>query len=178
MRIIRGKYKGKRFSPPKKFPSRPTTDMAKEALFSILDARMYFERLEILDLFSGTGNISLEFLSRGVGKVVSVDQHPVSYKFQQKIAHEIDDVNWSIIRKNALEFLAETPLKFDVIFADPPFDFDNLQEICETVFERELLLEDGVLVIEHSDRKSLKKLPNFKREKSYGGVAFSFFEKE
>lgn len=176
MRVISGKYKGKRFAPPKGFPSRPTTDMAKEALFGILDARMYFENLVVLDLFAGTGNISLEFLSRGVGQVTSIDSHPVSYRFQSKTAQEIEASNWSVLRKDVFEFVQSTGQKYDVIFADPPYDFERLEELIAAIFEANILEEDGILILEHSDRTSVSHLPNFKRVKTYGGVAFSFFE--
>ena len=176
MRVIGGKYKGKRFAPPRKFPSRPTTDMAKEALFGIIDARVYFDKLDILDLFSGTGNISLEFLSRGVGKVVSVDKHQVSYRFQQKIAEELDEENWQILKRDVFDFMEETNLKFDIIFADPPYDFESIHKIPAVVFEKELLVEDGILIVEHGDRTSLEGIPNHKQTRNYGGVSFSFFE--
>jgi len=177
MRVIGGKYKGKRFYPPKKFPSRPTTDMAKEGLFNILDAKVYFDKLDVLDLFSGTGNISLEFLSRGVGKVISVDSHFVSWKFQQKTADTLKDPNWHILKQDAITYLEKAIQPFDIIFADPPYDFENYEAIINLVFSNNLLVDDGLLVVEHSDRKSLKGMPHLKNTRNYGGVCFSFFEK-
>ena len=147
MRVISGKYKGKRFSPPKKFPSRPTTDLAKEALFGIIDSKVYFENLIVLDLFSGTGNISLEFLSRGVGKLVSVDSHHVSWRFQTKIAEELEDKNWSVLKQDAFKYIENATKSFDIIFADPPYEFDELDKLCLAIFEKNLLLDDGMLVI-------------------------------
>ncbi len=176
MRVISGKYKGKRFSPPKKFPSRPTTDMAKEALFSILDAKVYFENLDILDLFSGTGNISLEFLSRGVGKVISVDSHFVSWKFQQKTADSLNEPSWQVLKQDAFTYLENTNQQFDIIFADPPYGFADLEKIPAMVFEKNILVDDGMLIVEHSSRTSLKGVPHFKKSRDYGGVSFSFFE--
>ncbi|MFT5822803.1 MAG: 16S rRNA (guanine966-N2)-methyltransferase [Crocinitomix sp.] len=176
MRVISGKYKGKRFYPPKKFPSRPTTDMAKEALFNILESKIYFEKLDILDLFSGTGNISLEFLSRGVGKVVSVDSHFVSWRFQLKIVESLKDENWQALKQDAFVYLEKTSQKFDVIFADPPYGFEELNKIPTKVFEQNVLVDDGVLIIEHSSRTSMAGLPHFKQSREYGGVSFSFFE--
>jgi len=176
MRVVSGKYKGMRFRPPSKFPSRPTTDMAKEALFSILNARMYFDNLDVLDLFSGTGNISLEFLSRGVGSVVSVDKHPVSYRFQEKVAAELNETNWHILRQNAMEYLKNCNRQFDVIFADPPYNFERHLEIHQLVFENNLLVDDGLLIIEHSDRIELNGVEHYKETRSYGGVCFSFYE--
>ena len=176
MRVISGKYKGKRFYPPKKFPSRPTTDMAKEALFSILESKVYFEKLDILDLFSGTGNISLEFLSREVGQVISVDSHFVSWKFQQKTAETLGDPAWHVLKQDAFVYLENTIQKFDVIFADPPYGFAELERIPAMVFEQNTLVDDGMLIVEHSSRTSMKGLTNFKRSRDYGGVTFSFFE--
>lgn len=176
MRVISGKYKGKRFYPPKKFPSRPTTDMAKEALFSILESKVYFENLDILDLFSGTGNISLEFLSRGVGQTISVDSHFVSWKFQQKTAASLNESSWHVIKQDAFVYLENTIKKFDIIFADPPYEFADLEKIPAMVFEKKVLVDDGLLIIEHSSRTSMEGLPHFKQSRDYGGVSFSFFE--
>lgn len=175
MRVISGKYKGKRFRPPSKFPSRPTTDMAKEGLFSILNAQMYFDKLDVLDLFSGTGNISLEFLSRGVGSVISLDKHPVSFRYQEKLAAELEISHWHILRQNAMEYLKQCQQKFDVIFADPPYSFERHLEIYERVFENNLLVDDGVLIIEHSDRIQLSGVSHYKETRNYGGVCFSFY---
>ncbi len=176
MRVISGKYKGKRFSPPKKFPSRPTTDMAKEALFNILDARVYFENLEILDLFSGTGNISLEFLSRGVGKVESVDSNFISCKFQKKLREEVGIDNWQIIQEDAFDYLKSRPFKWDIIFADPPYGSVSLEQLIDDIFINNRLVNDGMLIIEHGQESDLSEIPKFKEMRDYGGVYFSFFE--
>jgi 16S rRNA (guanine966-N2)-methyltransferase len=176
MRVISGKYKGKRFVPPKKFPSRPTTDMAKEALFNILESKIYFEKMDVLDLFSGTGNISLEFVSRGVGQVVSVDSHFVSWRFQLKIVAELEEKSWLSLKQDAFVYLENTGQKFDIIFADPPYGFEDLDKIPAKVFEHGVLVEDGMLIVEHSSRTSMAGLPHFKQSRDYGGVCFSFFE--
>lgn len=176
MRVISGKYKGKRFSPPKRFPSRPTTDMAKEALFGIIDAKVYFEDLDILDLFSGTGNISLEFLSRGVGKVIGVDSSGISCNFQKKIATELEANNWTILKQDAFHFLAENTRKFDLVFADPPFEFRELEKLTAQVFLSNCLVEDGIFILEHSERVDVSTFQFYKNTRHYGGVSFSFFE--
>ncbi len=176
MRVISGKYKGKRFSPPKRFPSRPTTDMAKEALFGIIDAKVYFEDLDILDLFSGTGNISLEFLSRGVGKVIGVDSSGISCNFQKKIATELEANNWTILKQDAFHFLAENTRKFDLVFADPPFEFPELEKLTAQVFLSNCLVEDGIFILEHSERVDVSTFQFYKNTRHYGGVSFSFFE--
>lgn len=176
MRVVSGKYKGKRFFPPKRFPSRPTTDMAKEALFGIIDSKVYFEKLDVLDLFSGTGNISVEFLSRGVGKVVGVDQNMKAIRFQRKLCDELDEKNWQIIKHDAFNYIELSAQKFDIIFADPPYGLPGSEKLPELIFEHGLLVEDGLLVIEHGNEVSFKGSPNFKRTRNYGGVQFSFFE--
>jgi len=175
MRIISGKYKGKRVSPPKKFPSRPTTDLAKEALFGMLDSRVYFEKLDVLDLFSGTGNISIEFLSRGVGQVVSVDNSGVSVFFQLKTAEELGEKNWHILRQDAFSYVENSQQKFDIIFADPPFGLKGIDQLIENVFSKEMLVEDGIFVVEHSDRVDMSVVKYHQQTRNYGGVSFSFF---
>nr|WP_297785898.1 RsmD family RNA methyltransferase [uncultured Allomuricauda sp.] len=179
MRIISGKYKGKRLTAPKKLPVRPTTDMAKEALFNILNNKYYFDEIEVLDLFSGTGNISFEFASRGTEKITAVDGFHGCVRFISKIAQELG-FSISTIKSDVFKFLQGTPQKFDLIFADPPYDFDKAEflRIADLVFEKELLLEDGLLIIEHSEQTDLSEHPKFSEERKYGGSVFSFFEVE
>lgn len=177
MRIISGKFRGKKFFPPKGFPSRPTTDAAKEALFNILDSRMYFENLDVLDLFAGTGNISFEFLSRGVGRVVSVDKHAVSHNYLLKLRAETKLDNWQIIRQNAFTYIQNCPAKFDLIFADPPYGLNGVSSLPDKICELGLLVDDGTLIIEHGSENNFQGSTNFKETRNYGGVQFSFFEK-
>jgi len=179
MRIISGKYKGKRLIAPKKLPVRPTTDMAKEALFNILNNRFYFDELEVLDLFSGTGNISFEFASRGTEKITAVDGHQGCVRYISKTALELD-FSIKTIKSDVFKFLKNTPEKFDLVFADPPYDFETEQflDIANLVFENELLLEDGLLIIEHSDQTDLSEHPQFSEQRKYGGSIFSLFEVE
>ncbi|WP_027418325.1 RsmD family RNA methyltransferase [Crocinitomix catalasitica] len=178
MRIISGALKGKRFFPPKKFPSRPTTDLAKESLFNILDNRVYFEKLEVLDLFAGTGNVSLEFLSRGVGKLISIDSHFVSNRFQEKLKRELDLKNWLIYKQDAIKYLENATGQFDIIFADPPFDFKDTNNLPALIFDKNLLVDDGILVVEHGQETNMSHCVNYKLTRNYGGVYFSFFEKD
>ena len=179
MRIISGKYKGKRLIAPKKLPVRPTTDMAKEGLFNILNNRFYFDELRVLDLFSGTGNISFEFASRGVHDIVAVDAFPGCIQFISKISNELE-FPISAIKSDVFKYLERTTEEFDVIFADPPYNFDESQflKIANLVFENNLLQEDGLLVIEHSDQTDLSHHPNFSEQRKYGGSIFSFFEEK
>ncbi|WP_299839299.1 RsmD family RNA methyltransferase [uncultured Tenacibaculum sp.] len=177
MRIISGKYKSKRISAPKNLPVRPTTDMAKESLFNILNNLYYFDSISVLDLFAGTGNISYEFASRGTETIYAVDAHFACIKFINKIAKELE-VDITTFKSDVYKFLEKTALKTDVIFADPPYDFseEEFLKVADLVFEKELLNEEGVLIIEHSKHTDLSKHAKHSYDKRYGGNVFSFFE--
>lgn len=177
MRIISGRYKGKRLTAPKKLPVRPTTDMAKEALFNILNNRYYFDDIAVLDLFSGTGNISFEFASRGAKTITAVDGNSGCIQYIAKTAKELAfDIN--VLKSDAFRFLERTKGGYDVIFADPPYNFEIAQfsKISEPIFLNDLLSEDGLLIIEHSEQTNLSELPHFTEKRKYGSSMFSFFE--
>jgi len=177
VRIIRGKLKSRRLTVPKGFTSRPTTNFSKEGLFNIIDNRMDLDDKVILDLCSGTGNISLEFVSGGVKSVVAVDQNFKCVKFLQNLAKELDIENeLTVLKSEVLQFLKHTEMKFDVIFADPPYDLDIHQKIVDAVFERNLLNEDGWLIVEHSRNTVLLNNPGYQFERKYGSVQFSFLQ--
>ena len=177
MRIISGLFKGRRVRAPKKLPSRPTTDMAKEGLFNILYNQYDFQDIEVLDLFSGTGNISYEFCSRGVKLIQSVDKDRRCVEFIKKTAK---DLNMSIqaIEANAYSFLQKNNGTFDVIFADPPYnmELENFEKLIYLIFKNKLINENGICIIEHSKYKDLSKIDNFKEIKCYSGNCFSFFK--
>ena len=177
MRIISGKFKGRRIFPPKNLPVRPTTDMSKEALFNVLNNHFSFEGLKILDLFSGTGNISFEFASRGSDNITSVDADFGCVKFIKQIAEEYD-FNIAAMRSDVFKFLEKNTNSYDIIFADPPYALDQktFENIVTLVFQQELLREDGMMVIEHSKYTKLDHMIHFSFKKSYGGSIFSFFE--
>ncbi|MGQ3678360.1 MULTISPECIES: RsmD family RNA methyltransferase [Tenacibaculum] len=177
MRIISGKYKSKRITAPKNLPVRPTTDMAKESLFNILNNFYYFENISVLDLFSGTGNISYEFASRGTQNIYAVDAHYACIKFINQTAKDLG-MEINSYKSDVYKFLEKTPLKTDVIFADPPYDFEEclFLKIADIIFDRGLLNEDGLLIIEHSKHTDLSQHPFYSYEKRYGGNVFSFFE--
>ena len=179
MRIISGKYKGRRISPPKGLPVRPTTDMSKEALFNVLNNHFNFEGLKVLDLFAGTGNISYEFASRGCTPITSVDCDFGCVKFIKQVAAEYD-FNIAATKSDVYSYLEKCKTSYDIIFADPPYGFEQktFERIIELVFERELLNADGMMVIEHSKYTKLNHMIHFSFQKSYGGSIFSFFEFE
>lgn len=177
MRIISGKYKGRRIFPPKNLPVRPTTDMSKEALFNVLNNHFNFDSLKVLDLFSGTGNISYEFASRGSAPITSVDGDFGCVKFIKQVSSEFD-FDIAATKSDVFKFLENCRTTYDIIFADPPYGLDQatFEKIVSTVFEKELLEDDGMMIIEHSKYTKLDHMSNFSFQKSYGGSFFSFFE--
>ena len=179
MRIISGSHKGKRIQAPKKISARPTTDMAKEALFNILNNMIYFEDLEVLDLFAGTGNISYEFASRGAGTITSVDRDPKCTSFIAKTSQSLE-FPIKAVKSDVFSFLNKIKAKYNIIFADPPYQMsaEEFEKIIKLVFERELLLEEGILILEHSKHTDLSNTAHFKESRKYGGSMFSFFYNE
>lgn len=177
MRIISGKYKGRRITAPKNLPVRPTTDMAKEALFNILNNFFYFEEISVIDLFAGTGNISYEFASRGTKSIYAIDKHFGCTKFIYDTAKEFD-LPINSYKSDVYKFLEKTPLKADIVFADPPYNFEKEEflKIVTLVFENKILNPDGLLVVEHSKHTNLSEHESFSYSKKYGGNVFSFFE--
>lgn len=179
MRIISGKFKGRRLSPPKKLPVRPTTDMSKEALFNILNNHFNFTELRILDLFAGTGNISYEFASRGSEPIVAVDADYGCVSFIKKTAAEFE-FNLTAIKSDVFTFLEKNKGEYDIIFADPPYGISQaeFEKVVTLVFEKQFLSEEGMMVVEHSKHTKLNHLEHFSFERNYGGSIFSFFEFE
>lgn len=163
---------------PKTLPVRPTTDFAKEALFNILNNRISFSEVTFLDLFAGTGNISFEMASRGTKNITAVDSDFGCIKYIQKISDELD-FGIHTIKSDVTSFLEKNKQSFDVIFADPPYDFtvDKFEKIILAVFENNLLHPDGFLVIEHSKHTDLSSIQHFSEARKYGGSVFSFFTK-
>ena len=177
MRIISGKFKGRRIFPPKNLPVRPTTDMSKEALFNVLNNHFGFDSLKVLDLFSGTGNISYEFASRGSENITSVDGDFGCVKFIKQVAEEYD-FNIAAIKSDVFKFLEKNTNSYDIIFADPPYALDQkiFENLVLLVYKQNLLNNEGMMIIEHSKYTKLEHLPHFSFKKSYGGSIFSFFE--
>ena len=177
MRIISGKYKSRRFQLPKNFKARPTTDMARENLFNILNNKIDWESADALDLFSGSGSIALELVSRGCMRVVSVESNTKNHAFIQKVKEELDAKELLTVKSDVFSFMKTSNQSFDLIFADPPYDLKDLDLIPSKIFEHNLLKEEGIFILEHSKTSSFNKHPFFKEERKYGGVHFSFFER-
>jgi 16S rRNA (guanine(966)-N(2))-methyltransferase RsmD len=177
MRIIGGAFKGRRFNPPaKNWPTRPTTDFAKEGLFNILYNTFDFESLRVLDLFGGTGNHSYEFISRGCRDVTYVDKFPGCVKFVKKTAKELEiEDQIRIVHSDVFKFMPLDGQQYDYIFAGPPYGLPVIDSIPDLVFEHGLLAPDGLFVMEHNPNHSYQDHPNYEQERHYGKTIFSFF---
>ena len=175
MRIIGGKLKGIRINPPSNLPVRPTTDLAKEALFNILNNQFDFEQIRVLDLFSGTGSISLEFASRGVPEIIAVDRDFGCYNYLKTISkqHNMDAIHPN--KADVFKFLKLETEPYDLVFADPPYDLPEITDISAIVFNLKLIKPNGYLIIEHPSNKRLNNHPNFSETRKYGSSSFSFF---
>ena len=178
MRIISGKLKGKRILAPKHLPVRPTTDMAKESLFNILNNQYYFDAITVMDLFSGTGNIAYEFASRGTQKVYAIDGNMGCVKFIHRTAKALE-LPFNLIKVMSLSF-RKTTITSNIIFADPPYDLktSDFLTLVHLTFKRNLLHENGILIIEHSKHTDLSHVPSFDYARKYGGSVFSFFKED
>jgi len=176
MRIIGGSLKGLRLNPPKNLPVRPTTDLAKEALFNILQNQIAFEGIRVLDLFSGTGNISMEFASRGAEQVTSVDRsiQCVHYLKDTARQHGLDHIK--AYKDDVFKYLQLESEQFDLIFADPPYDLNRIPEIPKVIFEKNMLVPGGLLIVEHQSMQNLSNHPAFVEQRRYGHSSFSFFK--
>jgi len=175
MRIVAGRFKGKRIHPPKEITARPTTDFAKEALFNILQHSIALEDIRVLDLFAGAGGISLEFISRGAAEVISVEQDAVLHKHLQRTARELAITNWHLVKADVFHFLASVRGPFDVVFADPPFHMPGTGRLPALVREAGLLAPDGLLLVEHYKQLDLGTDPWFDVCRKYSNIHFSFF---
>jgi 16S rRNA (guanine(966)-N(2))-methyltransferase RsmD len=178
MRIISGKYKGKRLVAPGNLPARPTTDFAKEALFNLLSNRYFLDDVAVLDLFTGTGNISFEFASRGAQQITAVDSHNGSVRFIRKTAEDLGFDDLYAIRGDAFRFIKDGRGKYDIIFCDPPYELPKLETLPDLILESGMLKEDGLLVIEHGMHTSFEEHPQLEETRKYSSVNFSFFTQD
>ncbi len=176
MRIISGTHKGRHFNAPKNINVRPTTDLAKEALFNILANRIDFESIRVLDLYSGLGGISLEFASRGCTEVFSIDVNPRCTSFIKKTTENFGMKNIRVINSSSFSFLKNNKIPFDLIFADPPYDIAGTENIPNWVFENNNLTSNGLLIIEHPAGQNFMQTERLFEHRIYGRVNFSFFK--
>lgn len=176
IRIISGIRKGRRIKAPNTWNIRPTTDFAKEALFNILSNHFDFAQCNVLDLFAGTGNISYEFASRGALLIFSIDINHHCIKFINETSKKLNFQQINAIQTDALSFLEKNSNIWDIIFCDPPFDYIYLTKIPRIIFERKLLAETGMLIIEHSTNANFSNHDYFIETRKYGSVLFSFFD--
>lgn len=177
MRIIGGIFKSRAFSPGKNFRARPTTDFARENLFNILSNRYEFENKRVLDLFSGTGCISFEFASRGCEDVTSIELDRFHYVFICSVVEKLGIKNsMNVLNADVFKFIGRTAERFNIIFADPPYELKRLAELPDLILNNKLLSEGGLLILEHGKTNDFSDHPHFKELRTYGSVHFSFFE--
>lgn len=178
MRIISGYHKGRTIRAPKNLPVRPTTDMAKEGLFNILNNLVDFDELNVLDLFCGTGNISFEFVSRGAKFVTCVDSSSKCAAFVKSTFGELNFDSGTIIKADALRFVESAQKQWNLIFCDPPYSYEQYPQLVTTILENGLLTQDGILIVEHPAEVDFSSIPALTQTRKYGRVHFSFFELE
>ena len=179
MRVISGIYKRRRFDVPHTFKARPTTDFAKENLFNVLSNYIDFEDgVTALDLFAGTGSISIELVSRGCDRVISVEKDPQHYAFIRKVMEEVKTDKCFPVRGDVFRYMERCHEQFDFIFADPPYALSGLPTIPDKIFEYNLLKKGGLFVLEHGKTLSFENHPHFVEHRHYGSVNFSFFKVE
>jgi len=175
MRIITGIYKGRHFEIPRTFKARPTTDFAKENIFNVLRGYLDFDGIAALDLFSGTGSISLEMLSRGCGQVVSVEADRDHARFIRQCIAKIGAENHTLIQGDVFRFVKSCHQQFDFIFADPPYQLETLADLPELVLSTGILAPDGIFCLEHGKNYDFSSHSRFLEHRTYGSVNFSLF---
>lgn len=175
MRIIRGKYGRRRFDVPSNISARPTTDFARENIFNVLENLTDLEDADCLDLFAGTGAISFEFLSRECRHVTAVEKASTQWRFISQVAQRLNVDNFTLIRGDVFRFVATCSGKFEIIFADPPYDLPRFGEIPALILGSKMLREGTIFVIEHSRNYDFSNLPHFLEHRVYGSVNFSIF---
>lgn len=176
MRIVGGKYKGRHFNPGKSFKARPTTDLAKESLFNILQNRINFDQIKVLDLFSGTGSISFEFASRGCTDITAVELNSQHYRFIHDVINKLGEKGITVVKSNAFGFIKQATKNYNLIFADPPYDHPKFAEIPKLVLSSNILDKDGLFILEHPKNFDFSEYAEFKELRRYGSVHFSFFQ--
>jgi 16S rRNA (guanine966-N2)-methyltransferase len=177
MRIISGKWGGRRIHPPSKMPyTRPTTDIAKEGLFNILQNQLDFEGYKTLDLFGGTGAISYELASRGATDLTIIEKDNQMFSFIKKNIADLQIEGAKLIQSDVFKFLETCTQRFDFIFAGPPYALQTIDELPKIIVSKKLIAEDGLFILEHTPRNNYEGYPGFVRQRNYGTTVFSFFE--
>lgn len=177
MRIIGGLHKSRRLTAPKNLPVRPTTDKTKESIFNIIDNYFNIEDIEVLDLFSGTGNMAYEFASRGAKSIVAVDKDYRCVSYIRKIAQELELDVIKTVKMDALQFITKNHNKYDMIFADPPYQMEGIDLIPDLIFDNNLLNEGGWFILEHSRDNNFEDHPLLFQTRQYGRTLLSVFKK-
>lgn len=175
MRIIAGSLRGRRLNPPANLPVRPTTDMARESLFNILNNYVDYEDCSVMDLFAGTGAVTLEFVSRGAREVTAVDINAQCTDFIKQAAAQFGVRNVHVVRADVFDLLKRANRRFDIVFADPPYALADLAQLPDLVFGAGVLTDDGIFVLEHPREYSFEEHPHFWQHRAYGKVNFTFF---
>ncbi len=179
MRIISGALGGRRISPPANMPhTRPTTDIAREGLFNILQNRMDLDGIETLDLFSGTGSISYELASRGAQKLTLVEKDPAMYTFIKKNMDMLKVANCTLLKMEVFSFLHTCTQTFDFIFAGPPYALGTIDKLPEIIVAKKMINKGGYFVLEHTPRNTYEKFIGYKFQRNYGTTIFSFFSND
>jgi 16S rRNA (guanine(966)-N(2))-methyltransferase RsmD len=177
LRIISGKYRGRHIPVPSKFKARPTTDFARENLFNILANTWEFDGLQVLDLYAGTGSIGFEFTSRGASFTDMVELNGSSARFLRSIVERLNAENITVYRSDAIRYVESCLKKYDIVFADPPYDLEIIPQLPDTVFDSEILEDEGWFILEHGKDNSFRNHPRFLEQRNYGSVRFSIFSK-
>ena len=167
---------GRRINPPASMPhTRPTTDVAKEGLFNIIQNNLEIEELKTLDIFGGTGSISYELASRGAQDLTIVEKDPIMFDFIKKTSQDLKLANFKVIKMEVFKFLEQCTEQFDFIFAGPPYALTTIDDLPKKIVERQLLKPNGWFVLEHTPRNAYEKYPLFKTARNYGTTIFSIF---
>lgn len=175
MRIIAGNLRGRRLDPPQNLPVRPTTDMARESLFNILNNYVEYEDCAVMDLFAGTGAVSFEFVSRGAREVTAIDINTHCTDFIKQSAARLNTSNLHVVRADVFDLLKRANRRFDIVFADPPYALEGLPTLPDLVFEKGVLTDDGIFILEHPREFHFEEHPHFWQHRAYGKVNFTFF---
>lgn len=176
MRIISGEFGGRKINPPANMPNtRPTTDLAKEGLFNILQSRIDFEGIKTLDLFGGTGSITYELASRGAGDLTIIEKDAAMHTFIKQTLEMLKIQNCKVLKMEVFNFLASATDTYDFIFAGPPYALGTIDDLPKIIVSKKLIAPGGFFVLEHTPRNNYEKYPGFSFQRNYGTTVFSFF---